>query len=273
MNATTRPIRSLFLSLALGFALGVAVVRPAAAATDYTDIWWIPAESGWGVNLVQSDQFMFATFFIYGTTKQPTWVTANLVRNDAGAFTGSVYLTSGTYFGAPWNPADVTVTPVGTATFTPTSPADGTLTYSINGVNVSKSITRQTLTPISLVGKYYGGLTVTQVNCKDPAGNGTLSVPATITAAQVPNASLQFVFDIVYSGITVQTTLAGATVQQGSLYSIPAATLAVTTPPTQLPAVASQIKRTSLGVEGRWDAVTAGGCNQTATFAAAYTGP
>ncbi|MCC6867820.1 MAG: hypothetical protein IT522_03260 [Burkholderiales bacterium] len=273
MTSFARRIRSLLPAFALGFALSLAAVPPAAAATDYTDIWWNAAESGWGVNFVQSDQFMFATFFIYGPTKQPTWVTANLVKDAGGAFTGGVYLTTGTYYGAPWNPADVTVTQVGTATFTPTSPVAGTFAYSINGVNVSKTITRQTLTAISLAGKYYGGLVVTQANCKDPASNGTLSVPATITVSQVPNVSLQFVFDIVYSGITVQTTLGGATVQQGSLYGIPAATLAVTAPPTQLTAVATRIKRTALGVEGRWDAVTAGGCDQTATFSAAYTGP
>lgn len=272
MTSLTRRIRSLLPAFALGFALSLAAVRPATAATDYTDIWWNAAESGWGVNLVQSDQFMFATFFIYGPAKQPTWVTANLVKDASGAFTGGVYFTTGTYYGTPWNPADVTVVQVGTATFTPTSPATGTLAYSINGVNVSKTITRQTLTSISLAGKYYGGLVITQTNCKDPTSNGTLSVPATITVSQVPNVSLQFVFDIVYSGVNVQTTLAGASVQQGSLYGIPAATLTVAVPPTQLVAVASQIKRTSLGVEGRWDAVTAGGCNQMATFSAAYTG-
>lgn len=252
-------------------ALGVA--RPAVAATDYTDIWWNPAQSGWGVNLVQSDQFIFATFFIYGAAKQPTWVTANLVKDASGAFTGPVYLTTGTYYGSPWNPADVTAASVGTATFTPAGPADGTLVYSINGVTVTKTITRQALTSISLVGNYYGGLVITQSNCTDPANNGTLDLTSTLTVSQVPNASLAIVFDVVYGTFNVQTTLAGATIQQGALYAMPAATLTVTVPAAQIPAVASQIKRTTFGLEGRWDAVTASGCKQVATFSAAYTGP
>ena len=273
MTTPARRFRMALSTLALGLALALAMVRPAAAATDYTDIWWNPAQGGWGVNLVQSDQFIFATFFIYNDAKQPTWVAANLIRQPSGAFTGPVYLTTGTYYGLPWNPPDASLTEVGTATFTPEGAADGTLVYSIKGVNVSKTITRQTLTPIALAGKYYGGLVVTQSNCTDPASNGTLSVPATVTVAQGANASLQFVFDVVYGGFTVQTTLAGASVQLGSLYRMPAATLSVAVPPAQLPAVASQIKRTTFGIEGRWDAVTAGACTQVATFSAAYTGP
>jgi hypothetical protein len=39
-----------------------------ARAVDYTDLWWVPAESGWGVNLVQSDTVLFVTFIIYGPT-------------------------------------------------------------------------------------------------------------------------------------------------------------------------------------------------------------
>lgn len=266
-------LRGLFPALLLGLVLGLGAARPAVAATDYTDIWWNPAQGGWGVNLVQSDQFMFATFFIYGTTKQPTWVAANLVKEASGAFTGPVYLTTGTYYGAPWNPPDATATSVGTATFTPTGPADGTMVYSINGVTVTKTITRQTLTSIALAGRYYGGLVVTQSNCSDPAGNGTLNVPSTLTVTQVPNASLSIVFDVVYGTFNVQTTLAGATIQQGTLHAMPAATLTVTVPAAQIPAVASQIKRTTFGIEGRWDAVTATGCKQVATFSAAYVGP
>ena len=44
----------------------VAFGSPTTRAADYTDLWWIPAESGWGVKVVQTDNFMFLTFFIYG---------------------------------------------------------------------------------------------------------------------------------------------------------------------------------------------------------------
>ena len=55
------------LSLAL-----LAVPLP-AAATDYTDIWYLPSESGWGVNLIQAEDVIFVTLFIYGPNNQPTW--------------------------------------------------------------------------------------------------------------------------------------------------------------------------------------------------------
>ena len=48
--------------LLLALLLLSATIRVNAA--DYTDLWWNPAEGGWGVNLVQSDNFMFVTFFI-----------------------------------------------------------------------------------------------------------------------------------------------------------------------------------------------------------------
>ena len=40
----------------------VFFAHSAAAATDYTDIWYIEAEAGWGGNVVQSDTFLFITF-------------------------------------------------------------------------------------------------------------------------------------------------------------------------------------------------------------------
>ena len=54
-------------------AAALAAVSFAAHATDYTDIWWNPAESGWGVNIVRSNTFIFATFFGYGPGNVPAW--------------------------------------------------------------------------------------------------------------------------------------------------------------------------------------------------------
>ena len=76
-----------------------------AAATDYTDIWYLPSESGWGVNLIQAEDVIFATFFIYGPNNQPTWYVAIIYRDANGNFAGNLYSTVGPYFGGPWNPA------------------------------------------------------------------------------------------------------------------------------------------------------------------------
>jgi len=97
----------------------VCILPMSAFATDFTDIWFSPQESGWGVNVVQSDNFLFLTFFIYGADKQPTWYTASLTW-DGARYAGNVYHTSGTYWPNPWNVADhPAAQQVGTAKFEP----------------------------------------------------------------------------------------------------------------------------------------------------------
>ena len=60
-----------------------------AAATDYTDIWYNAVEPGYGFNIVQSDTFMFMTFFVYGSNNSPTWFTAQVNQDNTGNFNGS----------------------------------------------------------------------------------------------------------------------------------------------------------------------------------------
>ena len=54
-------VRALAAALLVA-AWALAAARPAAGA-DWTDIWWAVPEVGWGVNFVQSDRFIFATFY------------------------------------------------------------------------------------------------------------------------------------------------------------------------------------------------------------------
>ena len=49
-----------------------------ATSTDVSDLWWNPAESGWGLQMVQESGFVFATLFIYGQDGRPTWATAEM---------------------------------------------------------------------------------------------------------------------------------------------------------------------------------------------------
>src|SRR5208282_3755474 len=126
-----------------------------AAAVDYTDIWYLPSESGWGVNMVQADNVMFATFFVYGPGNVPTWYTAVLYGDANGNFSGNLYATVGSYFGNPWNPGSFVATLVGTASFAPSSAYQGTLSYHFTaGITVTKLIQRQVLTTIALGGNY-----------------------------------------------------------------------------------------------------------------------
>lgn len=111
--------------------------------SNVQDLWWNAAESGWGVNFVHQGSTVFATLFTYGPDGRGLWLVMPEGTIDANdRFTGPLYRTRGPRFDAsPWSA--ITFTQVGTMTG---SFADGnaaTLTYSIDGVSVTKSITRQ----------------------------------------------------------------------------------------------------------------------------------
>lgn len=119
-----------------------------AVAPNYQGLWWkSPAgsESGWGVNLTHQGDTLFATWFTYDTDGRGMWlVMSNGERTGAGTYSGALYRTTGPAFSAnAFNPAQVTVTAVGSATFTFTDSGNGTFAYVVNGVSQSKAITRQ----------------------------------------------------------------------------------------------------------------------------------
>lgn len=237
-----------------------------AAATDYTDIWYIPAESGWGVNLVQADSVIFATFFVYGPNNQPTWFVAITNQDANGNFSGSLYTTVGPYYGGPWNPAIYMPTLAGTATFVPTSPYAGTLTYSIiNGPTVVKSIQRQTLTTIALGGTYTGGQAGAYSQCNDSSQNGPYTDTYSLAATHASGA-LTLVFSYA-SGATC--TMAGNLTQVGQLYQISSMQYSCTGSLSfNVNGTMDEIKATAQGIEGRFSANVGTGCQEAANFSA-----
>ena len=247
----------------------LALVRP-ASAVDYTDIWYNPAEAGWGVNLVQSNSFIFATFFIYGAGNKPYWVTAQLTRNSTtGEYTGPVYETTGTSFGDPWNNNSSTVTQVGTATFTPSSAIAGKLDYTINGTSVSKQIQRQALTAIPLGGKYSGAYLSIFSNCSNSANNGPLTFFANLTVTQTAGGPLKFEFDS-----NSAFSASGPYIQDGTLFRIPNATFTMNG--KSYPGSFTEIKGTSQGIEGTWTANVSSiyaGCTESGYFSALFITP
>ena len=135
---------------------------------------------------------MFLTFFIQRADTSPYWVTATLNRistntllNPPHVFTGDVFETKGPAFGGAFNPALVTNRKVGTATFTANDINSATLQYSIDGVNVLKSLQRQTLRFIDYSGRYFGGSDWVLSNCSSAANNNQeIVAPAGITITQ-----------------------------------------------------------------------------------------
>jgi hypothetical protein len=256
--------RSLLRRLLAVCFLSAALVRP-AFAVEWTDIWWNPNESGQGYNFIQSDTFIFATFFVYGPNNEPIWYTGQMTVDSNGVWSGPLYQTTGSYFGAPWNPAQRTTTQVGTVTFAPSSSVTGTLTYNVNNVNVSKQIQRQTLTTIPLGGNYSGAILSVFSNCNDPSQNGSVRVFVDFTVAQTVSAgTLQI--NMTNSGGAC--TFAGPYNQVGQLYSIPNA--AYTCGSLAFTAQVSQIKSTNQGFEGQWTAPVGSGCIESGYWSAVF---
>ncbi len=116
-------------------------------AYNYQDLWWAaPAgsEPGWGVNLTQQGQTIFATWFTYDVDQSPLWLSVTAPQSAPGTYTGTLYRTTGPPFNAtPFLPANVTATAVGSATFTFTDGNTGTFAYTYNGVTQSQPITRE----------------------------------------------------------------------------------------------------------------------------------
>jgi len=120
----------------------------AGATPNYQDLWWkSPAntESGWGVNITHQGDILFATWFTYEASGKGMWlVMSNGLKTGPASYSGALYRTTGPAFGAtPWLATQVTVTPVGMATFTFGDANNGTFAYTVNGVTQSKPITRQ----------------------------------------------------------------------------------------------------------------------------------
>ena len=110
---------------------------------DYTDLWWNPNESGWGLAVAQQGSVMFLAWYVYDTKGKPVWYIASSCGVSGAGCTGPLYQTSGPPFGATFDPSRVKVTPAGTVTLTFSDPNTGVLSYTAGGVTATKSITRQ----------------------------------------------------------------------------------------------------------------------------------
>lgn len=137
-------------------------------ATNYSDMWFNPAESGWGISFVQHSgtHQVYAVWYTYDPREvdtatgqfKPIWLVmpAPVTWTSPTSVTGPVYVTNGVpFFQAGSN---TRVTPVGSFTFNFSSSSTGTFTYNIAppsglasndpafnlpALSGSKSITRQ----------------------------------------------------------------------------------------------------------------------------------
>lgn len=124
-----------------------------AASTNFQDLWWNADESGWGINVTHQDNTLFATLFTYDATGRDLWlVMSDGARQSDGSYLGDLYRTAGSPFNAsPFTPLGAgDLTQVGTMRLRFSDGEHGTLTYTVDGASVTKSIVRQVFSsPVS----------------------------------------------------------------------------------------------------------------------------
>jgi hypothetical protein len=168
----------------------IAVAFPlragAEAEIDYSDLWWNPAESGWGMALQRQGDVMFAALYVYDAQGASDWYVASDVRPANSAKTswsGSLYRTSGPGFAGAYDGA-VTVDVAGSINLEFSAADSGVLTYTVRGVSTRRPVARMVLAAPALAGTYYGGITTLAEQCRDPNLDGEFELAGPLTVTQ-----------------------------------------------------------------------------------------
>lgn len=262
VSALSRVVRN-------AIAVFAASTTLAFAATDYSDTWWAAAgsEGGWGVNFTQTGDFIFATFFIYGLDGKAAWLTAEMNREGSSdAFNGPLYRTTGTWFGAPtWT--GYQYAQVGTARFVATSAQAGTLTYTADGVTVTKSVERQPLTVVNASGVYLGAASGRRSGCQ-------------VSGPILDSLQFEIIHDVPSGLVRIdQFSLGGELICRiegraspfGKLLLVDNADYSCTDWQSKIRVY--NLRRTTTGFEAQWFADGGGGCTETGNLSGVTQSP
>jgi hypothetical protein len=237
--------RRLKLVLVATLLATASLAKDAVGSTtaDPTGLWYDPAESGWGLSIAKQGDVAFAVLFVYDPAKQPTWYVASSMHvgvqfaptpgASATFYQGTLYRTSGPWFGGTFDPATVTMTDVGRMELD--TNADGTLqlAYVIDGTVHVKTVRRTTwdsnlalLTGGKPVGEsvtYAGAPTITSMS-PDTCPVLNLGGPADAMPTRFSVSASPFGSNRAFvgwgTGIDTACIIEGAYTQSGQLGSI-----------------------------------------------------
>jgi hypothetical protein len=234
-NATGKNMNTSLRRYAASFLACLGLALPAAAttfSTDYTDLWLVPTEPGWGLNVVNQGDTIFASLYVYGGDTLPRWYFASDLRGSGGNnFTGTLYRSQGSSFASPWNPAQFTGgIPVGSMTLNFSTATTATLSYTVDGIAVTKNISRFAFKLNNLSGNYVGGMTAISNSCGNPANSNQAILIAGFLTVTHGSGNPRFVVDFsnAQTGQAATCTFTGAYIQEGKLGSIPNGTWSCT---------------------------------------------
>jgi len=144
----TEPGGTWMLEVTLGsstVATPFTLTSSGGGVANYSDLWWNPAEPGWGVNVNHQGDTFFATWFTYDADGAPLWMVMPEATGTATRKIGDLYRATGTPLnlinGAP--AANFPLERVGTGTFEVIQAGNLQFTYTVNGVSQVKTLQRQ----------------------------------------------------------------------------------------------------------------------------------
>ena len=113
---------------------------------DHSALWWAPSEPGWGLGVWHGPtDIVFATWSVYDASGNPTWYTLQAQSANSVFYTGPIYKTRGPYFGAAFDPAQVTYSTAGTGSLYFYNSNSAMFNYTVDGVTGNKYITPQAI--------------------------------------------------------------------------------------------------------------------------------
>jgi hypothetical protein len=141
-------------SLAILPVSGIGI--PAPKPATFEGLWWNSpggSEAGWGINLVQQGDTIFASWFTYDLTGKAWWLVMSANKTAPNTFSGTLLQATGPPFDTvPFppigSPSGASGAAVGSGTLTFSDANNGSFAYTVNGVSQTKLITRETFGPL-----------------------------------------------------------------------------------------------------------------------------
>ena len=113
-------------------------------AYDFTDLWWNPAESGWGISIHVKRQSLFAAWFAYDASGNPVWYTLQGGGwRSPKSYTGAIYSTRAAPNSGLGPLSALTFALVGNGTLEFDGYDNATFSFTVNGFSNFKNITRE----------------------------------------------------------------------------------------------------------------------------------
>jgi hypothetical protein len=119
------------------------VAATSAPAVDFTDLWWNPNESGWGMAIAHQFGNVFLAWYVYDASGKPFWYVAPSCTVSGSSCSGALYRTTAPAFGPPLDPTKVQAFAVGSALVSFVDANNAVLSFTVDGTTSTKTIMRQ----------------------------------------------------------------------------------------------------------------------------------